>query len=102
MDRESSRLTPGPTKQPEWPEQQQSLELLLAVAGEAAVRTQLLSPLGEEEVAMARARFVSRPRDSEREHCSSDGSSSSFAALLKLLLERRGHPFPSSSLESSC
>lgn len=99
MDRESSRLTPGPTKQPEWPEQQQSLELLLA--GEAAVRMQLLSPLGE-EVAMARAPFVSRPRDSEREHCSSDGSSSSFAALLKLLLERRGHPFPSSSLESSC
>lgn len=101
MDRQSSRLTPGPTKQPEWPEQQSSLELLLAVAGEAAVRMQLLSPLGE-EVAMARAPFVSRPRDSEREHCSSDGSSSSFAALLKLLLERRGHPFPSSSLESSC
>lgn len=101
MDRESSRLTPGPTRQPEWPEQQQSLELLLAVAGEAAVRMQLLSPLGEDEVAMALARLVSRPRDSEREHCSSDGSSS-FAALLKLLLERRGHPFPSSSLESSC
>lgn len=91
MDRESSRLTPGPTKQPEWPEQ--SLELLLA--GEA-VRMQLLSPLGE-EAAMARAHPGSRPRDSESEHCS-DGSS--FAALLKLL--KRGLPFPSSLLEASC
>ena len=91
MDRESSRLTPGLTKQPECPEQ--SLELLLA--GEA-VRMQLLSPLGEES-AMARAHLGSRPRDSESEH-SSDGSS--LAAMLKLLKLKWGHPFPS-SLESS-
>jgi len=92
MDRESSSLTPVPTKQPEWPEH--SLELLLT--GEA-VRMQLLSPLGEEAAAMARAHLGSGPRDSESEH-SLDGSS--FAAMLKLL--KRGHPFPSSLLEASC
>jgi hypothetical protein len=92
MDRESSRLTPGPTKQPECPEQ--SLELLLA--GDA-VRMLLLSPLGEEAAAMARAHLGSRPRDSESEHCS-DGSS--LAAMLKLL--KRGLPLASSLLEASC
>ena len=80
MDKESSKLKPGPTKRSEWPEQ--SLELLLT--GEA-VRMQLLS-LGE-AVAMARALFGSIPRESDREHCS---GGSSFAPMLK-----REHPFPS-------
>lgn len=73
------------TKLSEWPEQ--SLELLLA--GEA-VRMQLLSL--SDEAAMAPVQLGSRPRDSDREHCSGRPS---FAVVLKLL--KRGHTFSSSA-----
>lgn len=93
MARESSKLKPGPAKRSEWPEQ--SLELLLA--GEA-VRMQLLS-LGE-EATMARVQlFGSRPRDSDREHCS---GVSSFAAVLKLPKRERPFPFPFPSATEPC
>jgi len=55
---------------------------------------QLLS-LGE-AAAVARAEFGSRPRDSDRKHCS---GGSPFAAMLKLL--KREHPIPS-SMEPCC
>lgn len=84
MDRESSKLKPGMTKRSEWPEQ--PLELLLA--GEA-VMMQLLSL--SDEAAMERVQLGSRPRDSDRDHCS---GGSSFAAVLKLL--KREHPVSSS------
>jgi hypothetical protein len=79
MDNESSKLTPGETEQPEWPEL--SLELLVS----EAEMIQLL-PLGEE--AMARPQFGSRPRDSDSEHCSGCSSDLPFAAAMLKLMTR--------------